>query len=162
MVEIPFQAITINVEPPAPENGIVSGLVHREVAIDEGIIVELLQNDTVLYSTNTQPDASFVIVDVPAGSYNIRATSVAYLSAVGTVDVVAGQTSTMPEITLLAGEVVNDGIIDLLDATSLGANYLNAVPPAPESADSDFNGVVELQDFYRLSSNWNKTTSTWN
>ncbi|GEM_PF-6118889 len=166
MIEIPFQPITITVEPPASDNGIVSGIVHREVAIDEGITIELLQNDSVLYSATTQADGSFMIADVPTGSYDIRATSVAYLSAVGTVDVAAGQTATMPEITLLAGEVVSSdssaGVIDLLDASTLGAHYLSTVPPAPESADSDFNDVVDLQDLYRLSSNWGQVTSIWN
>ncbi len=56
----------------------------------------------------------------------------------------------------MAGDIDNNGVIDLADASLIGANYRVQVPPAPAQADLDHDGFVNLVDLVLVGKNFGK------
>ena len=95
----------------------------------------------------------------PAGVYTVVASATGVLDAQATVTLTAGITTTMPTITLLAGDIDNNGVIDQFDAMTIGMNYNLSVPDlsAPVAADLNNDGTVNVLDLELLAQNYRKT-----
>jgi uncharacterized protein YaaW (UPF0174 family) len=67
----------------------------------------------------------------------------------------------MPTITLLAGDVDNNEIIDQFDAMTIGMNYNLTIPidslGGPVAADLNNDGTVNVLDLELLARNYRKT-----
>jgi hypothetical protein len=114
-------------------------------------------------TVNANPDGTFS-VDVPVDSYRVDAEAEGFLWArtTGEVDVLSGETTTMPTLTLLAGDIVrsdnpNETVIDEWDAMSIGMNYNNAEPPA---ADLNCDGIINVLDLELLAANYREIGGT--
>ena len=59
----------------------------------------------------------------------------------------------MPTVTLLAGDIDGNNVIDQLDAMTIGMNY-NAQPP---SSRLNNDGVINVLDLELLASNYRET-----
>jgi hypothetical protein len=70
------------------------------------------------------------------------------------VSLTAGSTSTMPTVTLLAGDIDANNVIDQLDAMTIGMNYNAATPTA---ADLNNDGVINVLDLELLAQNYRET-----
>jgi hypothetical protein len=81
-------------------------------------------------------------------------TASGFLSAQGSVTLTSGSTSTMPNITLLAGDIDGNNVIDQLDAMTIGMNYNTASPAA---ADLNNDGIINVLDLELLAENYRKT-----
>ena len=115
--------------------------------------VSLLNNNTVVASVTANADGTFSLT-APAGAYTVRASASGFLSAEGSITLTAGDTSTMPNITLLAGDIDNNGVIDQFDAMTIGMSYNTASPAA---ADLNNDGVINVLDLELLAQNYRKT-----
>ena len=100
----------------------------------------------------TLADGSFSL-SLPPGTYPIRAGHAGYLSAERQITVGEAPLP-LPVVSLLGGDVDNNGTIGLLDLLILGRDYGLETPPADLRADVNGNGVVDLPDLLMLGANY--------
>lgn len=157
--------------PPTPTNtpepglGTISGIALRSNGPDAGISVTILLQSTtaqaVTMSATTDEDGSFVFEDVPEGTYFVSASTVGYLGAAGTAQVVAGQTTNVGTATLLAGDLAPiptaDNVIDELDVVQLIAWYGQVTDDTNRAGDLNLDGRIGLRDLRGLALNLRKT-----
>jgi hypothetical protein len=89
----------------------------------------------------------------PAGTYTILASAEGFLSAQGPAVLTAGNTTTMPQISLSAGDINNNGVVDQFDALTIGMSY-NTVTPA--AADLNCDSTINVLDLELLAGNYRK------
>ena len=109
--------------------------------------------DELVTSVTANLDGTFSLT-APGGMYTIAATASGFLSAEGTATIPAGGTSTKPDITLPAGDINGNNVIDQFDALTIGMNY-NGTTPA--EADLNNDGVINVLDLELLAANYRKT-----
>jgi hypothetical protein len=92
---------------------------------------------------------------VPAGSYTLHVKGAKWLARDLQVTVPNGAPAAI-DITLLAGDVNGDNVVDLNDFSELAAAFGSAVGDANWDANADLNcdGVVDLMDFGLLAANF--------
>jgi murein DD-endopeptidase MepM/ murein hydrolase activator NlpD len=136
-----------------------SGALTGQVLAGKPVTVSLLNADSsVAASVTANVDGTFSLT-APAGTYTVRATASGFLSAQGSTTLTAGNTSTKPTITLLAGDIDGNNVINQFDAMTIGMNY-NAATPA--AADLNNDGVINVLDLELLANNYRKTGPlTW-
>jgi hypothetical protein len=135
---------------PSPATGTVTGkiLAGKPVRID---LFDL--NNNVVTSKSANPDGSFSLT-APAGTYKIVAVAAGFLGVLGPVTIAGGANATLPTVSLAAGDIDNNNIIDQFDALTLGMNY-NASNPA--AADLNNDGTINILDLELLARNYRKT-----
>jgi cohesin domain-containing protein/dockerin type I repeat protein len=110
-------------------------------------------NDTLVTSVTANTDGTFSLT-APDGTYIVRATAPGFLSAEGPATFTPGEVSTKPEVTLLAGDIDNNNVIDQFDAMTIGMSYNTADPAA---ADLNNDGVINVLDLELLARNYRTT-----
>ena len=110
-------------------------------------------NNLVGPGTTVNPPGNFSVT-LAAGTYTVEAKAEGFLRAVGPATITSGGTTTMPTITLLAGDINGDNVINEWDAMSIGINYGKAEPSA---ADLNCDGVINVLDLELLAQNYRKT-----
>jgi hypothetical protein len=124
------------------------------VLADKPVTVGLYDaTNTLIGSTTANTNGTFSL-NAAAGTYTVIATASGFLSSQGPVTLTAGNTSTMPTISLLAGDIDNNNVIDQLDALTIGMNY-NAASPA--AADLNNDGTINVLDLELLAQNYRAT-----
>jgi len=148
---------TFTSTPEASPTPLPVGAVNGQVNASKPVTISLYNADTSLAATmNANPDGTFNLEALP-GDYTIIATASGFLSAQGSVTVTSGAASTMPTISLLAGDIDNNGVIDQYDAMTIGMSY-NTADPA--SADLNNDGVINVLDLELLAQNYRQTGPT--
>jgi murein DD-endopeptidase MepM/ murein hydrolase activator NlpD len=131
-----------------------SGIIMGQVLASKPVTVSLFDaTNTLVTSVTANANGTFSL-SVPTGNYTVRATASGFLSAQGSVTLTGGSTNTMPSITLLAGDIDGNNVIDQLDAMTIGMNYNTTVPAA---ADLNDDGIINVLDLELLASNYRKT-----
>jgi murein DD-endopeptidase MepM/ murein hydrolase activator NlpD len=131
-----------------------SGIVTGQVLTSKPVIVSLYDaTNTLVTSVAANANGTFTLL-APVGTYTVRATASGFLSAQGSVTLTGGGTSTMPTVTLLAGDIDGNNVIDQLDALTIGMNYNT---PSPAAADLNNDGIINVLDLELLASNYRKT-----
>ena len=65
----------------------------------------------------------------------------------------------LADVTLLAGDIDDDGLIDITDAVAIGAVFNNSSPPeARLIPDLNIDGVVDILDLILMSANYGQTS----
>jgi hypothetical protein len=137
-------------EIPSEEDGMLKG----SVIASKPVTIRVLNADgSEAANIPAESNGSFV-VSLSAGDYTIIASSDGFLSAQGNVVITAGQTSVMPQFTLLAGDINADNMIDALDIVSIGANYGK---PVPSVADLNNDGKLDVLDLLLIAHNYRKS-----
>lgn len=113
-------------------------------------------SDELVTSVTANSDGTFSLT-APGGTYTIAATASGFLTAEGSANIPAGGTATKPDITLLAGDIDGNNVIDQFDALTIGMNY-NGTSPA--SADLNNDGVINVLDLELLAANYRETGPT--
>ena len=131
---------------PIPTTGTLTG----KVLAGKPVTVSLYTGETLVTSVAANPDGTFSLT-APAGTYTVRATADGFLSAQGSVTLTAGETGTKPEVTLVAGDIVNNNVIDQFDALTIGMSYNTATPAA---ADLNNDGTINVLDLELLARNY--------
>jgi hypothetical protein len=121
-----------------------------QVLAGKPVTVSLYGTGNILVtSLNTNPDGTFSLT-APAGTYTTIATASGFLRAQGSASLTTGSV-TKPTVTLLAGDIDGNDVIDRFDALTIGMNY-NATSPA--AADLNNDGLINILDLEALAKNY--------
>lgn len=145
---IPSTPATLGITEAPPAQATLAGTVIAT----KPVTVDLIDP---IGTTSAAADANgnFSII-APAGSYTVVASAPGYLKAQGTPTLTAGATTTMQTITLLAGDIDGNDVIDQFDALTIGINY-NAASPA--AADLNNDGAINVLDLEMLAANYRQS-----
>ena len=146
LTSTPVQAPTATALP----NGTLTGTVLASKPVTVSLYTATNNLGT---SVIANPDGTFSLT-APAGSYTIAATAAGFLRAEGSATITAGGSSTKASVTLLAGDIDGNSVIDQFDALTIGMNY-NAAAPA--EADLNADGVINVLDLELLARNYRMT-----
>jgi murein DD-endopeptidase MepM/ murein hydrolase activator NlpD len=140
--------------------GLPDGTVTGKVIASKPVTVSLYDaSDVLVTSVTANPDGTFSLT-APAGAYTITASASGFLDAEGSATIVGGSSSTKPEITLLAGDIDGNHVIDQFDALTIGMSYNTATPSA---ADLNTDGVINVLDLELLASSYRESApQEWN
>ena len=131
-----------------------SGTLIGQVLASESVTVGLYDSsNTLVTSVTANIDGTFSLT-APAGPYTVRASATGFLNAEGPATLTGGSTTTMPTLTLLAGDIDNNNVINQFDALTIGMNY-NA--SAPSAADLNNDGIINVLDLELLAQNYRET-----
>jgi hypothetical protein len=129
------------------------GTLTGKVLASKPVTVRLLNADqTEAASVTANTDGTFSLT-APAGVYTVTACAEGFLDAQGTIALTAGVTSTMPQVSLLAGDIDNNAVIDQFDAMTIGMSYNT---PTPAAADLNNDGTINVLDLELLANNYRK------
>lgn len=126
-------------------------MLAGQVIAKKPVKISLFNPDTTLAaSAMTNPDGSFNLI-APAGSFTVIASAEGHLSAQASVTLLEGTTTTLDPITLPAGDIDSNNVIDQYDALTVGMNYnVSASLPADLSND----GLINVTDLEMLAENY--------
>jgi hypothetical protein len=154
-VESPTPTFTST--PESSPTPIPDGTVTGQVIAGKPVTVSLFDtSDTFVASVTANPDGTFSLT-APAGTYTIVAEASGTLDALGVLTLTPGGSTAQPSITLLAGDIDGNNVIDQFDAITIGMNY-NASSPA--AADLNNDGVINVLDLELLAGNYRETGPT--
>jgi hypothetical protein len=135
---------------PAPAVGLITGKVFASKLVR----IEAYNADHNLVGAGwTNPDGSFEF-HAPSGTNSVIAMASGFLSAQRVVTLTDGSTTTLPTITLIAGDIDNNNVIDQFDALTIGMSYNTATPSA---GDLNNDGIINVLDLELLAMNYRKT-----
>lgn len=155
--EIPLEAITnlaVMVVEPTPQRGSLAGNVQVEShAPGAQARVSILVNELGRTVTPT-PGGDFTFADLDFGTYTLTASSPGFLRASCNSVKHNSQSTTLAGIILLAGDLNDDGVIDVADAAALGL----AIGSGPGAvADLNVDGAVNVLDLILLAVNFGQS-----
>ena len=151
-VESPTPASTST--PVASPTPLPAGTLNGKVIASKPVTVSLYDaTNTLVASVPANPDGTFSLT-APAGTYAVVATAPGFLSAAGSATLTSGGTTSLPDVTLPAGDIDGNGVIDQLDALTIGMNYNGSTPAA---ADLNNDGVINVLDLELLAANYRDT-----
>lgn len=158
---IPPTATPVEPTPTAPPTSlsVIQGNVAYQQATDNsGISVQLLSNGAPLAQVTTLADGYFVFTDVPVGDYVVAVVAPQHLAIGYNVTVSSdGSVIDLAQGILPAGDTDGNQIVDLSDASFVGANFTISVPPAPANADLNRDGLVNIVDLVLIGGNFGKS-----
>jgi hypothetical protein len=130
------------------------GTLTGQVFAGKEVTVELFDEaDALVATTVADMDGNFSFT-APAGTYTVVASASGFLGAEGAATLTANETAAMPAVTLLAGDIDGNDVIDQFDAMTIGMSYNGADPAA---ADLNNDGVINVLDLELLAANYRLT-----
>ena len=134
--------------------GTTQGTFSGQVLAGKSVTVTLYDaGNTATSSVVANPDGTFTLQS-SAGTFTAVASAPGYLRAQGSVSITAGNTTTKQTITLLAGDIDGNDVIDQFDALTIGINYNGT---APAAADLTNDGTINVLDLEVLALNYRQT-----
>lgn len=104
----------------------------------------------------TDSEGHFVIENAPADTYMVTANRSGFLQAICEGVVHQAETvTTLQPVTLLAGDIDNNGEIDITDAVMIGLALNSPTGPAELNGD----GIVDILDLILMAVNYGQTTT---
>jgi hypothetical protein len=129
-------------------------MLSGQVFSAKPVTVELYGLDgSLLGSATIDPNVTFTLT-APGGTYKVVAFSSGFLNAQASVTITNGATTTLTAVTLPAGDIDGNNVIDQFDALTIGMNYNTAQPSA---ADLNNDGNINVLDLEQLAKNYRKT-----
>ncbi len=129
-------------------------VISGQVFAGKLVTIRLFNPDTTLAATTTANANGTFSLTAPSGMYTVVASAPGYLNAQGSATLTNGVNTVMPLVSLPAGDIDGNGVIDQFDALSLGMNY-NASSPAV--ADLNNDGIINVLDMELLAANYHKS-----
>lgn len=140
--------------PVASPTPLPAGTLNGKVIATKPVTVSLYDaTNTLVASVPANPDGTFSLT-APAGTYAVTATAPGSLSAAGSATLTSGGTTSLPDVTLSAGDIDGNNVIDQLDAMTIGMNYNGSTPAA---ADLNNDGTINVLDLELLAANYRDT-----
>ena len=104
-------------------------------------------------TTTTDANGDFSLVSMPAGpGMTFTADAPGYLSAICTEVTVATPETVLNAVTLLSGDITNDDIVDIADATAVGVSFDQT--GSGMAADINQDEVIDIFDLVLVSINF--------
>ncbi len=132
----------------------VAPVISGQVFAGKLVTIRLFNPDTTLAATTTANANGTFSLTAPAGIYTVVASAPGYLNAQGSATLTNGVNTVMPLVSLPAGDIDGNGVINQFDALTLGMNY-NASSPAV--ADLNNDGIINVLDLELLAANYNRS-----
>jgi hypothetical protein len=146
----PFGAPTSTLSPtPLP-----TGMFNGQVLASESVTVSVYDANNVQIATIPANTNGTFAITLDGGTYTVIAAASGFLTAQGSFTLTSNQNSTLPTITLLAGDIDSNNVIDQFDAMTIGMSYNMA---APSAADLNNDGMINVLDLELLARNYRKT-----
>jgi hypothetical protein len=152
-IQFVADSVTVLAFLPSPTPTVVtSAAVNGTVLASKQITIRLYDESSALVAVQlANPDGTFSIVADP-GTYTIIASAEGFLNAQGSVTLTGGVVTTMPTVSLPAGDIDGNGVIDFFDALTIGMNYGSSTPSV---ADLNNDGVIDILDLELLAFYYN-------
>ncbi|TDA68931.1 MAG: hypothetical protein D9V47_06600 [Clostridia bacterium] len=150
--------ITVTYAP--PQTGSVAGNVTLRGRTDHSGVAISLDGEPDFVPVVSGADGSFRLEDLTPGPHTLRFYHQGYLISKASIEITAGATVTAPAVTLRAGDVNDDNVVNLQDLTLLASAYRSQEgDPATgqrynPAADLNADGQVNLQDLTLLATNY--------
>lgn len=116
--------------------------------------IDLIATGPVTSTDVADNNGHFALSELRTGTYTITADAVSYLPSCMTTTIISGEIANLPTTTLYGGDVNDDGIINIGDATLLGGNFGLNVPPGASQADINGDNIINVQDLAILGGNY--------
>lgn len=135
---------------------VAQGTLAGTVNASKPVTVNVYSAESLLVGTPVvNPDGTFTL-SLPEGTYTAIASAEGFLDAQGSPVITSGNTTTLSTISLLAGDIDNNDVIDQFDALTIGMGYNTGVPAA---ADLNNDGTINVLDLELLAANYNQSGS---
>ena len=153
LTELPSTSVTLTITTDGGGGG-EDGTLTGQVLAGKTVTVSLYDAaDTLVTSVTAAEDGTFSLT-APAGTYTVAATASGFLGAEGSAVLTANETAAKPTVTLLAGDIDGNDVIDQFDAMTIGMSYNGA---DPDAADLNNDGVINVLDLELLAANYRLT-----
>ena len=143
-------------EPPVVvETGMIGGQVAYQNRPDNaGITAKLVGiNDATLGEIVTDGDGAYGFSDLPVGEYRVELIAPQHIPVVQDVVIDADGTSVQVDGLLHAGDIDDNGVIDMADVTLVGANFGASVIPQIGHVDLNADGAINISDLSLVGGN---------
>lgn len=130
---------------------VLDGTLNGVVIASKQPTISLYNADSTLLKSVLAGEGGAFTTNAPAGTYAVLATAEGFLSALGSATLTSGNTTTMPTITLIAGDIDNNDVIDEWDAMTIGMSYNT---PTPSAADLNNDAIINVLDLELLAQNF--------
>ena len=136
---------------PGPNPLPTSQTLAGQVLASKPVTVNLygLDNASVT-SILVNADGTFLL-PAPVGTYIVVAEASGFLSTQGSATLIAGETLTKPIISLIAGDIDGNAVIDQFDAMTIAMSYNSN---SPDAADLNADGIINVLDLEVLAANY--------
>jgi hypothetical protein len=151
LTELPSTAANLTI---TDEVVVLEGTLEGQVLAGKAVTVSLYDEADALVASTTADESGAFSVMAAAGTYKVVATASGFLSAEGSATLTAETTTTLEPVTLLAGDIDGNAVIDQFDAMTIGMSYNGAEPSA---ADLNNDGVINVLDLELLAANYRLT-----
>lgn len=131
-----------------------SATVNGQVIASKPVTIQLFDANTQLVVSQVANSDGTFSIPLVGGTYTIVASAPGFLNAQGSVTLTNGVTTTMSTVSLLAGDIDGNGVIDQFDALTIGMNYNGSLPT---QADLNNDGVINVLDLELLAANYRKS-----
>jgi hypothetical protein len=143
---------TLSIIVPPPLQGKFEG----KVTAKKPVTISVRDASNAEVASVTSADGTFSL-PLPAGVYTAVASASGFLGAQtpdsAKITITNGNTTTAPAVSLLAGDIDNNGVVDQFDAMTIGMSYNTALPAA---ADLNNDGTINVLDLELLAANYRK------
>jgi hypothetical protein len=131
----------------------LSGHAYLEARTDHSGITVTLEGTGLTVLTGV--DGAYTFADVPSGTYTVTFAHQDFLTTeVGEVTVLENEENELCGYVLLAGDMNNDGAVDILDLTLCASHFETTAPEADVNAD----GIVNIYDLVLVGKNFKLTS----
>ena len=120
--------------------------------------VELIKNGNVIYETTSDEAGNYVFNDIVADSYLVLVSQPSKTKYGREVDLIDDNNTYDMNVTMHAGDIDGNDIINENDINMVNNCYLTAVSERPEckKADIDNSGIVRIDDLSLIKANYQK------
>jgi hypothetical protein len=136
------------------EQGTIAGSVRYQSRADSaGIRIQVLQDGAEVAQLTTDASGDYRFEALPLGAYSLRALGPQHLAQARALLLESAQPVELAALVLLAGDVDNNGVIDVMDAGLIGANFGLEGDLFP-TADLNGDGLIDIRDLVLVGSNF--------
>ncbi len=133
------------------------GVLNGQVFASKPVTINVFDAGNNLVGAGTVNEDGTFSLGSASGTNTVIASASGFLRAQTTVTISDGSSITLPTISLLAGDIDGNNVIDQFDAMTIGMSYNSADPPA---ADLNNDGTINVLDLELLASNYREMGPT--
>jgi uncharacterized repeat protein (TIGR01451 family) len=137
---------------PGTQGTIQGNVLYAPVLTDmSGTAIEAYETagSTMVGSTTTDA-MGYYTLDLPDDNYDVYAERGNYLNGVYNQTVVSGTTVTLPDVTLLGGDMDDNGTVNIVDISNIALNFGGSGP----AGDLNGDGTVNIVDISGAAANF--------